>query len=174
MDGLIGLQKIEELHPHVVTLDLEMPRMDGIEMLRQITRKHRVPGHRRQRAHRGRRLSHAESARARRVRLRHQAAGRRFGPPAADRLRAGAQDQGRRIFRRAENDYHRAADASGRSRAISHAAALALAHRGHRHFHRRPATRCNIFSRSFRRIFRAACWSCSTCRRDLRKCSRGA
>jgi two-component system, chemotaxis family, protein-glutamate methylesterase/glutaminase len=43
MDGLIGLKKIQELHPHVVTLDLEMPRMDGIEMLREITRKHRVP-----------------------------------------------------------------------------------------------------------------------------------
>jgi two-component system, chemotaxis family, protein-glutamate methylesterase/glutaminase len=43
MDGLIGLRKIEELRPDVVTLDLEMPRMDGIEMLRQITRKHHVP-----------------------------------------------------------------------------------------------------------------------------------
>jgi len=43
MDGLIGLRKIEELRPHVVTLDLEMPRMDGIEMLRKITGKHRVP-----------------------------------------------------------------------------------------------------------------------------------
>jgi two-component system chemotaxis response regulator CheB len=43
MDGLIGLRKLEELRPNVVTLDLEMPRMDGIEMLRQITRKHRVP-----------------------------------------------------------------------------------------------------------------------------------
>jgi two-component system, chemotaxis family, protein-glutamate methylesterase/glutaminase len=43
MDGAIGLKKIEELRPHVVTLDLEMPRMDGIEMLRQITRKHHVP-----------------------------------------------------------------------------------------------------------------------------------
>ncbi|HEX5422497.1 MAG TPA: chemotaxis response regulator protein-glutamate methylesterase [Candidatus Acidoferrales bacterium] len=42
-DGAIGLKKIEELHPHVVTLDLDMPRMDGIEMLRQITRKHRLP-----------------------------------------------------------------------------------------------------------------------------------
>src|SRR6202041_939581 len=43
MDGGIGLKKIDELHPHVVTLDIDMPRMDGIEMLRQITRKHRVP-----------------------------------------------------------------------------------------------------------------------------------
>lgn len=42
-DGAIGLRKIEELRPSVVTLDLEMPRMDGIEMLRQITRKHRLP-----------------------------------------------------------------------------------------------------------------------------------
>jgi two-component system chemotaxis response regulator CheB len=43
MDGLIGLRKIEELRPDVVTLDLDMPRMDGMEMLRQITRKQRVP-----------------------------------------------------------------------------------------------------------------------------------
>jgi two-component system chemotaxis response regulator CheB len=43
MDGEMGLKKIVELRPHVVTLDLDMPRMDGIEMLRQITRKHRVP-----------------------------------------------------------------------------------------------------------------------------------
>lgn len=42
-DGAIGLKKIAELKPHVVTLDLDMPRMDGIEMLRQITRKHRLP-----------------------------------------------------------------------------------------------------------------------------------
>jgi len=43
MDGEVGLRKLEELKPHVVTLDLDMPRMDGLEMLRQITRKHRVP-----------------------------------------------------------------------------------------------------------------------------------
>ena len=43
MDGLIGLKRIEDLHPDVVTLDLEMPRMDGMEMLRQITRKQRIP-----------------------------------------------------------------------------------------------------------------------------------
>lgn len=43
MDGAMGLKKIEELKPDVVTLDLDMPRMDGLEMLRQITRKHHVP-----------------------------------------------------------------------------------------------------------------------------------
>jgi two-component system chemotaxis response regulator CheB len=43
MDGSIGLKKIGELRPHVVTLDLDMPRMDGIEMLREITRKHKIP-----------------------------------------------------------------------------------------------------------------------------------
>jgi len=43
MDGEFGLRKIEELNPHVVTLDLEMPRMDGMETLRQITRRYRLP-----------------------------------------------------------------------------------------------------------------------------------
>jgi len=31
MDGAFALKKIEELKPDVVTLDLEMPRMDGME-----------------------------------------------------------------------------------------------------------------------------------------------
>ena len=43
MDGSFGLKKIEELRPHVITLDLEMPRMDGMEALRQITRSYRLP-----------------------------------------------------------------------------------------------------------------------------------
>ncbi|HLJ88119.1 MAG TPA: chemotaxis response regulator protein-glutamate methylesterase [Candidatus Angelobacter sp.] len=43
MDGAFGLKKIEELAPQVVTLDLEMPRMDGMETLRQITRRFRIP-----------------------------------------------------------------------------------------------------------------------------------
>ena len=43
MDGEFGLKKIEELHPQVVTLDLEMPRMDGMETLRQIMRRYKLP-----------------------------------------------------------------------------------------------------------------------------------
>ena len=43
MDGEFGLKKIEDLNPDVVTLDLEMPRMGGMETLRQITRRFRVP-----------------------------------------------------------------------------------------------------------------------------------
>jgi two-component system chemotaxis response regulator CheB len=43
MDGSFALAKIEELKPDVITLDLEMPRMDGTETLREIMRKHRIP-----------------------------------------------------------------------------------------------------------------------------------
>ena len=43
MDGNFGLKKIEELRPQVVTLDLEMPGMGGLDMLKEIMRTHRVP-----------------------------------------------------------------------------------------------------------------------------------
>jgi two-component system, chemotaxis family, protein-glutamate methylesterase/glutaminase len=43
MDGSFGMKKILELKPQVVTLDLEMPRMDGLEMMREITRCHQLP-----------------------------------------------------------------------------------------------------------------------------------
>ena len=43
MDGAFALKKIEELRPDVVTLDLEMPRMDGIEALRLIMRSAPLP-----------------------------------------------------------------------------------------------------------------------------------
>lgn len=43
MDGAFALKKIEELHPDVVTLDLEMPRMDGMETLRMIMRRAPLP-----------------------------------------------------------------------------------------------------------------------------------
>jgi two-component system chemotaxis response regulator CheB len=43
MDGAFALKKIEELRPDVVTLDLEMPRMDGIETLRLIMKRAPLP-----------------------------------------------------------------------------------------------------------------------------------
>ncbi len=43
MDGAFALKKIEELQPDVVTLDLEMPRLDGMETLRLIMRRAPLP-----------------------------------------------------------------------------------------------------------------------------------
>src|SRR6202167_5358912 len=43
MDGNFCLKKIEELQPNVVTLDLEMPGMNGIDTLKEIMRRQPVP-----------------------------------------------------------------------------------------------------------------------------------
>jgi two-component system, chemotaxis family, protein-glutamate methylesterase/glutaminase len=43
IDGNFGLKKIEELKPQVVTLDLEMPGLGGLDTLKEIVRRHRVP-----------------------------------------------------------------------------------------------------------------------------------
>jgi two-component system chemotaxis response regulator CheB len=43
VNGDFALKKIEELRPNVVTLDLEMPGLNGIEVLKQIMRRSRVP-----------------------------------------------------------------------------------------------------------------------------------
>lgn len=42
-DGVDALDKIEKLQPDVVTLDVEMPRKDGLETLRELMVKHPVP-----------------------------------------------------------------------------------------------------------------------------------
>jgi two-component system chemotaxis response regulator CheB len=43
MDGNFGLKKIKELKPHVVTLDLEMPGLNGIDTLKEIMRRWKLP-----------------------------------------------------------------------------------------------------------------------------------
>jgi two-component system chemotaxis response regulator CheB len=43
MDGNFCLKKIEELQPNVVTLDLQMPGMNGIDTLKEIMRRHPLP-----------------------------------------------------------------------------------------------------------------------------------
>ncbi len=39
-DGVLALARIEQLKPHVVTLDIEMPRMNGLETLREIHKRY--------------------------------------------------------------------------------------------------------------------------------------
>jgi two-component system chemotaxis response regulator CheB len=43
IDGCFALTKIEQLHPDVVTLDVDMPRMDGLTALGEMVSKHRTP-----------------------------------------------------------------------------------------------------------------------------------
>jgi two-component system, chemotaxis family, protein-glutamate methylesterase/glutaminase len=43
IDGDFALSKIESILPDVVTLDVDMPRMDGLTTLRHIVAKHRIP-----------------------------------------------------------------------------------------------------------------------------------
>lgn len=43
MDGTFCLKKIEELKPDVVTLDLQMPGMNGIDTLKEIMRRNPLP-----------------------------------------------------------------------------------------------------------------------------------
>ncbi len=71
MDGAFALKKIEELRPDVVTLDLEMPRMDGMETLRMIMQCS-ASGSNGQHPFEGRRVRHFQSASSGRDRLRGQ------------------------------------------------------------------------------------------------------
>lgn len=42
-DGEEALNKLDELKPDVITLDIEMPRMDGLSVLKQIMKKNPKP-----------------------------------------------------------------------------------------------------------------------------------
>ena len=42
-DGVNALQKISQLHPDIITLDVNMPRMDGLTTLKEIMKQHPMP-----------------------------------------------------------------------------------------------------------------------------------
>ena len=74
MDGTFALEKIADLKPDVVTLDLDMPRMDGMETLRKIMRNASAARDCGQRSLHRRRIGNLEGAWARSIRFRYQAA----------------------------------------------------------------------------------------------------
>ncbi len=43
MDGLFALKKIPELKPDIITLDVDMPRMDGLTALPHIVKEYNIP-----------------------------------------------------------------------------------------------------------------------------------
>jgi two-component system, chemotaxis family, protein-glutamate methylesterase/glutaminase len=43
VDGVEGLEKIREFNPDVVTVDFDMPRMNGMEMIRRLRAESSIP-----------------------------------------------------------------------------------------------------------------------------------
>ena len=43
VDPLVAVEKIREQVPDVITLDIEMPRMDGLTFLRKLMAQHPIP-----------------------------------------------------------------------------------------------------------------------------------
>ncbi len=139
MDGEFALKKIEELRPDVVTLDLEMPRMDGMETLRLIMRRAPLPVILVQHALERRRLLDVESACPRRRRFHRQAHRRRCRPPRKNRRRPHRKNQSRQARHRpqtsAGHGAHRSTGRAEKGRALHSGSD---SHHRHRRLHRRP------------------------------------
>lgn len=64
-NGQEALQKAEELDPDVMTLDVDLPRLDGLGVLQQLMKKNTASGAYGQLAHPEWRRKHTEGARIR-------------------------------------------------------------------------------------------------------------
>lgn len=42
-DGIVGLARIEDYHPHLIVLDLVMPNLNGFEMLQEFHKRNLPP-----------------------------------------------------------------------------------------------------------------------------------
>lgn len=42
-NGLVAIQKYQELKPDIVTMDITMPEMEGVEAVKEIKKKMRMP-----------------------------------------------------------------------------------------------------------------------------------
>ena len=91
-DPLVAREMIRSLDPDVITLDVEMPRMDGLDFLSQADAAAADAGGDGVHADRARRRGDAARARAGRGRLRRQAEDRRRRRPAAAGRRHHRQD----------------------------------------------------------------------------------
>ena len=72
-DPIVARELIRATNPEVVTLDVEMPKMDGLAFLEKLMHLHPMPGHFDFVAYRTQRRGHVKSARTGRSRLRDQA-----------------------------------------------------------------------------------------------------
>ena len=166
MDGRFGLKKIEELKPQVITLDLEMPGLNGIDTLKEIMRRWKLPVI----------VVSSHSTAGASITLKALGLGAfdfvakpqdvsaRMPEIAAElisKIKAAAQCKGIALKPVPEGIAHKPNSAAPRRRQRS----LPLG------FRREGRTRCNTCSRSFRPSSQEAFWWRSTCRTGSPKCS---
>ena len=170
MDGQFALKKIGDLRPDVITLDLEMPRMDGMETLREITKRYGLPVI----------IVSAHTKAGAAATFRALSIGA-FDFVAKPRDVLSAQLEG--IAQELSTKIRVAAAASRKMKSAPAAEALRRFGKGSSNtglrsgrsrlgFRRAGRTRCTTCCHTCPRSFRRRCWWCSTCPRDLPRCWR--
>ena len=170
MDGNFCLKKIEELQPDVVTLDLQMPGMNGIDTLKEIMRRHPLPVI----------VVSSHSIEGASITFKalglgafdfvHQAAGRHrahggCGAAADRKNKSGGREQSG-AARNVEGTLPRPEKV-----AAAKFAPPAQPDGRHRNLHRRTAGSGILAGATSPGFSRQQFWSCSTCRKALPTCS---